>query len=168
MSFLPDRIYFRVPFASHNTFSCVPCLAQITVPTTFCVCVQALSSLPLDKGQLENIAVVCRSPASVAQLLESGLPTVLAQGLAEFCSRQITLIVERNLVNDAERQQQQQQAPQQAAPDNGPRRGEWPDAGELWAQCLGGWPRVLIKDLQRSLRGTCWLVFSVDSQDLPS
>ena len=137
MRSLPATVYLHVPFAYHSTFSCVPCLAQRTIPTTCCVCVQALSSLPLDKGQLENIAVVCRSPASVAQLLESGLPTVLAQGLAEFCSRQITLIVERNLVSDAERlQQQQQQAPQQAAPDNGPRRGEWPDAGELWAQSV--------------------------------
>ncbi|KAL8592605.1 hypothetical protein ACOMHN_026535 [Nucella lapillus] len=86
---------------------------------------QALGSMGLDSGQLESIAVVCRSPASVAQLLESGLPTVLAQGLAEYCSRQITLIVERNLVSDAERLQQQQQP---HTPDNGPRRGEWPDA----------------------------------------
>ncbi|XP_070181060.1 dual E2 ubiquitin-conjugating enzyme/E3 ubiquitin-protein ligase BIRC6-like isoform X3 [Littorina saxatilis] len=91
---------------------------------------QALSSLSLDKGKLESVSVVCRSPAAVAQLLDSGLPTVLAQGLAEYCSRQITLIVERNLVSDAERlqQQQQQQQQQQPSADNGPRRGEWPDA----------------------------------------
>ena len=89
--------------------------------------------------------MVCRSPTSVTQLLESGLPTVLAQGLAEFCSRQITLIVERNLVSDAERlqqQQQQQQPPQQPAPDNGPRRGEWPEAGES-PPCFCFWPSLL-------------------------
>lgn len=114
----------------------VSCLKRTTV-TTVALRFQALSSLPLDKGQLENIAVVCRSPASVAQLLESGLPTVLAQGLAEFCSRQITLIVERNLVSDAERLQQQQQ-PQQPVPDNGPRRGEWPDNGKGGLQSVCG------------------------------
>nr|KAG5700866.1 hypothetical protein BaRGS_012273 [Batillaria attramentaria] len=94
--------------------------------TRLCHSQQALGSLSLDRGQLASIAVVCRSPSAIDQLLDSGLPAVLAQGLAEFCSRQITLIVERNLASDAERlQQQQQQQAQPPSTDNGPRRGDW-------------------------------------------
>lgn len=80
----------------------------------------------LDKGHLASIAVVCRSPAAVTQLLESGLPTILSQGLAEFCSQQIVLTAERNLATEVRRSQQQQEST-----DNGPRKGEGLSCGEL-------------------------------------
>ena len=88
---------------------------------------QTLSKLVGDKSQLESIAVICRSPSAVSQLLDSGLPMVLAQALAEYCSRQITLIVERNIVSDAQRLQPQPD--DQPSTDNGPRRGEWHEQG---------------------------------------
>lgn len=69
----------------------------------------------LDCNHLATIAVVSRSPAAVSQLLHSGLPAILTQGLAEFCSHQIALIAEQNLASDARRQRQE-------TTDNGPRK----------------------------------------------
>lgn len=44
-----------------------------------------LSNLNLTREQLETIALVCRSPTAIQQLLDSGLPKLLNSAILEFC-----------------------------------------------------------------------------------
>ena len=52
---------------------------------------QILSHLILQKSQLESLAIISQSKSAVVQLLESALPHVLSQCVAEFCNHQIFL-----------------------------------------------------------------------------
>ncbi|XP_045481363.1 baculoviral IAP repeat-containing protein 6 [Harmonia axyridis] len=45
-----------------------------------------LAQLKISNGQLETVALVSRSPTSVQQLLDSGLPKILICAILEFCS----------------------------------------------------------------------------------
>lgn len=45
-----------------------------------------LAQLEITNGQLETVALVSRSPTSVQQLLDSGLPKILISAILEFCT----------------------------------------------------------------------------------
>lgn len=51
---------------------------------------QEIKHLCLDERHLFTLALACQSPLATRQLLESGFPAVLAQGLFEFCNRVIS------------------------------------------------------------------------------
>ncbi|KAI8505639.1 Baculoviral IAP repeat-containing protein 6 [Branchiostoma belcheri] len=51
--------------------------------------VQDFSHLVLDESHLNTLAFACQAPKAVTQLLDSGFPAMLAQGLYEFCTREI-------------------------------------------------------------------------------
>lgn len=41
----------------------------------------------LEEAHLSTLSLACKSPVAIKQLLDSGFPAVLAQGLFEFCSK---------------------------------------------------------------------------------
>ena len=48
---------------------------------------QGFEQIQLEESKLSILALACKSPVAVHQLLDSGFPTVLAQGMFEFCSK---------------------------------------------------------------------------------
>lgn len=54
------------------------------------IILQDFKRMCLDESHLSTLAYVCKSPMAVKQLLESGFPAVLAQGLFEFCNQVIS------------------------------------------------------------------------------
>ena len=50
---------------------------------------QEFGHMVLDESHLTTLAIACQSQAAMNQLLDCGFPAVLAQGLFEFCSREI-------------------------------------------------------------------------------
>ena len=54
------------------------------------IVLQDFKQMCLDESHLSTLAFVCKSPIAIKQLLESGFPAVLAQGLFEFCNRVIS------------------------------------------------------------------------------
>jgi len=54
------------------------------------VILQDFRHMCLDENHLQTLALACQSPLANKQLLESGFPAVLAQGLFEFCNRVIS------------------------------------------------------------------------------
>ncbi|KAL4237916.1 Baculoviral IAP repeat-containing protein 6 [Mactra antiquata] len=54
------------------------------------VMLQEIKHMILDERHLFTLAHSCQSPLATRQLLESGFPAVLAQGLFEFCNRVIS------------------------------------------------------------------------------
>jgi hypothetical protein len=51
---------------------------------------QGFKNLHLDNSHLSTLALACQSTLATKQLLESGFPAVLAQGLFEICNRVIS------------------------------------------------------------------------------
>ena len=58
------------------------------------IVLQDFKRMCLDESHLSTLAYVCKSPIAVKQLLESGFPAVLAQGLFEFCNRVISMFAD--------------------------------------------------------------------------
>ena len=58
------------------------------------IILQDFKRMCLDESHLSTLAYVCKSPIAVKQLLESGFPAVLAQGLFEFCNRVISMFAD--------------------------------------------------------------------------
>ena len=54
------------------------------------ILLQDFKQMCLDESHLSTLAYVCKSSIAIKQLLESGFPAVLAQGLFEFCNRVIS------------------------------------------------------------------------------
>lgn len=54
------------------------------------VILQEFKHMCLDECHLFTLALACQSSLATKQLLESGFPAVLAQGLFEFCNRVIS------------------------------------------------------------------------------
>lgn len=50
---------------------------------------QRFGHLTLDECHLRTLATACKSPTAIKQLLDTGFPAVLAQGVFEFCSREM-------------------------------------------------------------------------------
>ncbi|XP_067680641.1 baculoviral IAP repeat-containing protein 6-like isoform X2 [Haliotis asinina] len=60
------------------------------------ITLQELSHMMLDESRLATLALVCKSPVAIKQLLDSGFPTVLAQCLYEFCKNEFVRMSENN------------------------------------------------------------------------
>ena len=58
------------------------------------IVLQDFKRMCLDESHLSTLAYVCKSPIAVKQLLESGFPAVLAQGLFEFCNQVISMFAD--------------------------------------------------------------------------
>ena len=58
------------------------------------IILQDFKRMCIDESHLSTLAYVCKSPIAVKQLLESGFPAVLAQGLFEFCNRVISMFAD--------------------------------------------------------------------------
>ena len=58
------------------------------------VVLQELKHMCIDEAHLSTLALTCKSELATKQLLESGFPAVLAQGLFEFCNRVISLFAD--------------------------------------------------------------------------
>ncbi|KAK6180714.1 hypothetical protein SNE40_008714 [Patella caerulea] len=58
------------------------------------ISIQEFNPTILDENRLVTLGTVCKSPVAVRQLLDSGFPAVLAQGLFEFANQEISLIAE--------------------------------------------------------------------------
>lgn len=52
------------------------------------------SHMMLDRSHLSTLAITCQSPGAVRQLLDSNFPSILAQGLFEFCNHEIACFAE--------------------------------------------------------------------------
>lgn len=60
------------------------------------ITLQELSHMMLDESRLATLALVCKSPVAIKQLLDSGFPAVLAQCLYEFCKSEFVRMSENN------------------------------------------------------------------------
>lgn len=58
------------------------------------ITLQEFKLMTLDESHLATLAIACKSTLVVKQLLDSGFPAVLAQGLLEFCNKVIVKLPE--------------------------------------------------------------------------
>lgn len=63
--------------------------ANAAQPETPPIRLQEFNHMILDECHLSTLAIVCKSPGALHQLLESGFPAVLSQMLYEFCNLEI-------------------------------------------------------------------------------
>lgn len=68
---------------ANNVHSNSPNNHFIEIPQTL---LQEFRHISLEEAHLSTLALACKSPVAIKQLLDSGFPAVLAQGLFEFCS----------------------------------------------------------------------------------
>ncbi|XP_052766452.1 baculoviral IAP repeat-containing protein 6-like isoform X2 [Mya arenaria] len=65
-------------------------IEAIDIESSNPVILQDFGHMCLDEAHLRTLALACQSSLATKQLLESGFPAVLAQGLFEFCNRVIS------------------------------------------------------------------------------
>ncbi|XP_059157271.1 baculoviral IAP repeat-containing protein 6-like isoform X2 [Physella acuta] len=88
----------RMPSVTHLTYS----TDGMTDDSKEACRLESLSTMSLDESKLMLLATVCKSPVATRQLMNCGLPAMLAQAVCEFCNQQMLLAVTPIVPDSAE------------------------------------------------------------------